>query len=300
MCPSSTDNVPVQPSTPNSKAVTPLHAYDCIIATQHPDLHLTLTGNSVYLKPIPVYMLCVDFWRWLAVAPNDKNQATYKAAMGFMRTYCLLIRYASDFRKAALIHELIPRDLKVKITYESFVGFISQFANVPDSDVAPRYTHGELALRSFVSPHRLFLEAPEEDETEDGDNEKERTENQPASASSYKSWSVSSGPVTTAKADDPSTLAPSLFELSSMLFLLFFGGHADMVLDGRFGDGEMARYRTSRPGLCVGHVDSDSGDWHLCRGVLGCKEEEDKENVAGRRRLGKGWNCRKMTATWFN
>ncbi|KAK8101802.1 hypothetical protein PG999_012176 [Apiospora kogelbergensis] len=212
------------PSTPNSKAVTPLHAYDCIIATQHPDLHLTLTGNSVYLKPIPVYMLCVDFWHWLAVAPNDKNQATYKAAMGFMRTYCLLIRYASDFRKAALIHELIPRDLKVKITYESFVGFISQFANVPDSDVAPRYTHGELALRSFVSPHRLFLEAPEEDETEDGDNEKERTENQPASASSYKSWSVSSGPVTTAKADDPSTLAPSLFELSSMLFLLFFGG----------------------------------------------------------------------------
>ena len=222
--PSSTDNVPVQPLTPNSKAVTPLHAYDYIIATQHPDLHLTLTGNSVYLKPIPVYMLYVDFWRWLAVAPNDKNQATYKAAMGFMRTYCLLVRYASDFRKAALIHELIPRDLKVKITYESFVGFISQFANVPDSDVAPRYTHGELALRSFVSPHRLFLEAPEEDETEDGDNEKERTENQPASASSYKSWSVSSGPVTTAKADDPSTLAPSLFELSSMLFLLFFWG----------------------------------------------------------------------------
>ncbi|KAK8030461.1 hypothetical protein PG990_000195 [Apiospora arundinis] len=160
------------PSDPDSMAITPLHAWKYQHSvTEHPNLHLVTShdGHTVHLKPIPVYMLSAEFWRWFAAASGDHNRETYKAALGFMRTWSLLIRYPADFYIAApMCTGLIPRTSgEVDVTFEAFVGFISQFAHTraSDEDVAPRYAYGELKLAPNAVSRTLFLK-PDEDKND--------------------------------------------------------------------------------------------------------------------------------------
>ncbi|KAK8017409.1 hypothetical protein PG993_013735 [Apiospora rasikravindrae] len=142
------------------------HIIRQIQARDLPDTHLgeshheLFPGLVLYLQSIPPYMLSPVFWSWLAASGDEE---TYASARGFMRTWTLLVQTEKDFDLATSGRwgNVIPRkvitptafeasgtdaDTAEEFTFESFMGFVSQFAHdrLPDSDVAPRYTYGEL------------------------------------------------------------------------------------------------------------------------------------------------------------
>ncbi len=111
--------------------------------TENPGLHLVWYHDKIFIKPLPQYMLCTAFWDYIGAV----DETIWRAAAGFMRTYCYLIQYESDYRRA--IHaemELIPRIDGTPPTFESFVRFISQFKGLDNSAVAERYSYGMLRL----------------------------------------------------------------------------------------------------------------------------------------------------------
>jgi hypothetical protein len=112
-----------------------------IIVMEHPGLHLIWYHNRIFVKPIPLYMLSRAFWEYIAEADQD----ILRAALGFMRTYCYLVRYDIDFRKALELH-LIPEVRGSPVDFEGFVEFILQFEDIPDEATSPRYTYGSIRL----------------------------------------------------------------------------------------------------------------------------------------------------------
>lgn len=144
--------------------VSPLHHQRVkgrrVIITEDPRLHLLWIDDYILIKPLPMYLLSYDFWeKYLLpesssitslkqtsaprVYPEWDNQKTdlAKAALGFLRTYLLLIQYQSDF-DLALAYRLMP----VNTTFESFCLFSSRLETIKDSEVSPRYHYGELRL----------------------------------------------------------------------------------------------------------------------------------------------------------
>ncbi|KAF3026353.1 hypothetical protein E8E14_006487 [Neopestalotiopsis sp. 37M] len=138
-------------STPSETNIDPLHHQEArgrrIIPTEHPGLHAIWYYDCAYIKPIPIYMFSKSFWEYIENTDPD----LFMAACGFMRTYCFLIRYEIDFRRA--IHpeiNLIPfQDLENShepIDFDMFVAFISQFAVLLNQQVSPRYSYGSIRL----------------------------------------------------------------------------------------------------------------------------------------------------------
>jgi hypothetical protein len=93
--------------------------------TEHPGLHLVWYYDKIFIKPIPPYLLCGAFWEYI----QEADKEVWKAAAGFMRTYCYLIQYEIDFRKAMSSElYLISRvDGQNPITYEDFVELSPNF-----------------------------------------------------------------------------------------------------------------------------------------------------------------------------
>ena len=112
-----------------------------IIVTEHPGLHLIWYHDRIFVKPIPLYMLSRAFWEYIAEADPD----VLKASLGFMRTYCYLIRYDVDFQMA-IESRLIPKVGNDALDFESFAEFILQFEEIPDDGVCPRYAYGSIRL----------------------------------------------------------------------------------------------------------------------------------------------------------
>ncbi len=151
-------------ATHSSGNVSPLHHQAVkgrrIIITEDPRLHLLWIDDRIFVKPLPLYLMSYDFWEQYLLPDassiaslNQKNQtATYpernaqkkeltKAALGFLRTYLLLIQYQSDF-DIALAHRLVP----ATATFDSFCLFTSRFETIKNDEVTPRYHYGELRL----------------------------------------------------------------------------------------------------------------------------------------------------------
>ncbi|KAF7512341.1 hypothetical protein GJ744_001909 [Endocarpon pusillum] len=136
-------------STPTETNVYPMHHQivrgRSIVVTEEPGLHLVWHYDKIFIKPIPKFLLCAAFWRYI----YDQDRAVWKAAAGFMRTYCYMIRNESDFNLAISDSmALIPRglDQAQKLTFETFVPFVAQFENLKNCEVAPRYSYGMLRL----------------------------------------------------------------------------------------------------------------------------------------------------------
>jgi hypothetical protein len=135
-----------------------------IVITENPQLHLVWSYKQIFIKPIPKYLLSHAFWQFYfsddsSQLPIQQQIRILKATLGFMRTYCYLIKHESDFRIAKQeIYSLIPDDDgKDKITWERFAKFISKFAEIDDEDVAARYGYGELRLTRLNFYTRIFL-----------------------------------------------------------------------------------------------------------------------------------------------
>jgi hypothetical protein len=100
-------------------------------------------------------MLSGAFWNYIAEADQD----ILKASLGFMRTYCYLIRYGVDFSTAIAL-ELIPTVEGAPFDFETFTKFIIQFEDISDDDVAPRYTYGSIRLTRLNYLAIIFLRRP--------------------------------------------------------------------------------------------------------------------------------------------
>ena len=122
---------------------------------ENPQLHLVWFHDLIFVKPIPKYLLSYAFWQYLLTQPDILQ----KSVIGFLRTYCHLVRYESDYRIA--IQEdygLIPvDDGEERITWDRFATFIEWLDKVDDDCVNPRYCYGELRLTRLNFYTRIFL-----------------------------------------------------------------------------------------------------------------------------------------------
>ena len=146
---------------PESTHISALHQQIAkgrkITIAEKADLHCTWIYDQVFLKPIPPFLLSWAFWQVYLISPNSplhetKRSAIRRAAIGYLRSYALLIKYPSDFR-IAVQHHLIPDS----ITYEESCGFFAHFSNIVDSEVPPRYHYGELRLGRLNLWAKVFL-----------------------------------------------------------------------------------------------------------------------------------------------
>ncbi len=156
-------------ATQNSSHISPLHELLVkgrdIVVTENPELHLVWTDNRVFIKPIPPYMLNHAFWathllpRELSLASKSPDrqpqQALTRAALGYMRTYCYLIRHESDLRIARQAH-LLPFESN-GVNLENFHRFITGFGEIQDDEVSPRYSYGTLQLSRLNFWAKVFL-----------------------------------------------------------------------------------------------------------------------------------------------
>lgn len=135
-------------------AARPLHRQQLlqrtIYLTERADEHLVWHETSIFIKPIPEYLLDFDFWE----TQLCHNDGLYRSACGFLLSYAWLIRSRSDLRIA---HDtgLLPAD----ITFEGWTTFITDFADHVDVDslqkIDPRYGYGELRLTRLNALYRF-------------------------------------------------------------------------------------------------------------------------------------------------
>lgn len=136
-----------------------------IIPTEDPRLHLIWQPNKIYVKTVPECLLNYQFWatyltgprthsdaRITQDAPSLKTCPTYRSlAMGFLRSYALLVPHRLDFQ-IAKEYFLIP-DYINWIQWSKFINF---FRQIRDENVAQRYHYGQLRLSRLNWAVRLF------------------------------------------------------------------------------------------------------------------------------------------------
>jgi hypothetical protein len=160
----------------SNRNIDPIHKHlqkgRKIVLTENPNLHLVWNYGTVYIKPLPQYLLSHSFWEQ-NLAPGSVHRGK---ALGFVRSYERLIRYRSDFllaKEAQIIpsspspsslqlgqqpqqepgqqpqHELGQQPQQQStddISYATFAAFIRYFSNIADADVSPRWHFGQLRL----------------------------------------------------------------------------------------------------------------------------------------------------------
>jgi hypothetical protein len=128
-----------------------------IALTEDPDLHLVWHGNVIYIKPIPIWLLCRVFWDQCLIQSNNDplphamDSGLAKAAIGFLRSYSWLIRHPTDFLLAQQKH-LIPEN----VDFLQFEAFIGRFRAVSDASVTQRYHFGQIRLSRLNLATRLI------------------------------------------------------------------------------------------------------------------------------------------------
>ncbi|KAF2271227.1 uncharacterized protein EI97DRAFT_388375 [Westerdykella ornata] len=152
------------------KSVDPLHRQKVkareIVVTEDVKLHLVWHYNKIYIKPMPLCLLNHDFWDMYLSLPADSTSSNQGAsaipappalsfdrtiALGFIRSYALLVRHRVDFMLARESH-LFPADLD----WVEWSEFIAHFRALEDEDVAKRFHYGQLRLSRLNWAVRLF------------------------------------------------------------------------------------------------------------------------------------------------
>ncbi|KAL8831616.1 MAG: hypothetical protein Q9191_000767 [Dirinaria sp. TL-2023a] len=164
-------------SPPNFQRIDALHEQRIkkrqILITENPGLHLIWYYDTIFIKPIPPFLLSLTIWREFLLPPisahtkDEYNEISTcsqrklypinslslycKSALGFLRTYALLIRHRSDFLMAQS-SSLIPEG----ITYSEFSAFIKPFYYLPALSVSHRYKFGQMRLTRLNWAVRLL------------------------------------------------------------------------------------------------------------------------------------------------
>ncbi|KAL0937156.1 uncharacterized protein CTRU02_206887 [Colletotrichum truncatum] len=117
-----------------------------IYITEIPDEHLLWHETSVFIKPLPEYLLSYEIWK-------DKicqSEELHRSACGLLLSYAWLVSSRIDFNIACEIG-LIPPEVK----WDSWAVFIRDIVNCFDVD--SRYEYGELRLSRLNSLYRLGI-----------------------------------------------------------------------------------------------------------------------------------------------
>jgi hypothetical protein len=123
-----------------------------IVLAEQIDLHLCLGDATVFVKPLPAYLLSDDFWR----AHLCADPRLHAAARGLLLSYAWLVCSEADF---ALARD--KRLLPDWLTWEAWSTLIAHFlAPVDLADAARRgfdrrYRFGELRVRRLNLIYRL-------------------------------------------------------------------------------------------------------------------------------------------------
>ena len=143
-----------------------------IVITEDPQLHLIWFYDTIYLKPIPPYLLSHGFWAKHPCSLKSQNEMSFGAietetavegqsfqkslftsALGFLRTYGCLIRYQSDF-ELAKEYRLIPSHC----CWTSYAHFIAHCCHPAYSDfgLARRYAYGQIRFNRLNYAVRIL------------------------------------------------------------------------------------------------------------------------------------------------
>lgn len=160
----------------NFTRIDPLHRFHIkkmqVVIAEDPGLHLIWYYDTIFIKPIPSFLLSFKMWTDCllpATVPNSQQgvapgtstlQNQYstdllsyhcKSALGFLRTYAFLVRHLSDFEIARGLR-LVPQD----VSYADFRAYVDPFRSLPDEAVAARYHFGQMRLTRLNWAVRLL------------------------------------------------------------------------------------------------------------------------------------------------
>ena len=125
-----------------------------IVAIGRADLHLLWFGDIIYIKPLPRFLLSVQFWEKYLVASPE----IYCDAMGLLRSYMWLIGHDVDFLIAKDRH-LIPEELTWREWRDVVQTILSQ-DKINHSIYPERYRYGELRLARVNAIYRFMPGVP--------------------------------------------------------------------------------------------------------------------------------------------
>ena len=141
---------------PDSPA-KPLHgqiaAGRSIVVTERAHMHLVWHSSTVWIKPLPEYLLCGEIW-----TSHICNKAElYGSALGFFWSYIWLVRNKSDFQIAHGI-SLLPSEM----SWEQWTTLCrAVMKNIEHDRINVRYLHGEMRLEILNWIYRLCPETRE-------------------------------------------------------------------------------------------------------------------------------------------
>ncbi|KAI0881636.1 uncharacterized protein GGS22DRAFT_60341 [Annulohypoxylon maeteangense] len=132
-----------------------------IVVTEQPELHLVWSKDRIFIKPLPPFLLDLDFWKKHICIPqsadypppglSEPDHKLAKAARGFLYSYIALITHPSDF-EIAKSHMLVPKSLQW-VTWKHLAQQIAD--NHSYKNVSPRYRYGELRLSRLNKIYRF-------------------------------------------------------------------------------------------------------------------------------------------------
>ena len=132
--------------------IRPLHRQQLlgrkILVTEQADLHLLWQDDKIFIKPLPPWLLDHSFFQ-----NHIRTSPALSAALGFLKSYILLISYESDFVLARSTN-LLPCDLDWKGWLDILHDWIPSLFDAEQA-VAPRYQYGELRLSRINWIYRL-------------------------------------------------------------------------------------------------------------------------------------------------
>ena len=108
------------------------------------DTHLVWDTGKIYIKPLPLYLLCPQFWQQYICCRLDDATRTgrYRRALGFLYSYAALIMYETDF-DLAKEKRLLPKEVQ----WQDWKILVQQLdVETIHSRINPRFHHGELRL----------------------------------------------------------------------------------------------------------------------------------------------------------
>jgi hypothetical protein len=118
--------------------------------TESPDEHLVWHESSIFVKPLPEYLLDHGYWEQ-RLCPDE---GLFKSACGLLLSYAWLVAYPSDFR-IAKDTGILPQD----ITWHAWTGLVRDLLGRLDTDtlhqVDQRYHYGELRLSRLNTVYRI-------------------------------------------------------------------------------------------------------------------------------------------------
>lgn len=145
----------------SGQSIDPLYAQKVkgrdIVPTEDARLHLVWGSGKIYIKPVPVFLLNYEFWTTYLQSPTSKERNSESPqssdqsgssgfdcsiAVGFLRSYALLVQNRLDFALAKEAH-LMPDDVENWLQWSKF---IRHFGRLTDERVSRRYHYGQLRL----------------------------------------------------------------------------------------------------------------------------------------------------------